>query len=139
MDVEKWLKRLLQITGWLMATAVFAVFLPHDTMGAIHERLGLGNFPEGKIVDYLARSTSAFYAMIGVLYIILARDLRVYAAIITFIAWANIAFGILLTATGWQLAFPLWWTLGEGPLIIVMGFAILWLQKKMPTAEATDR
>ena len=100
MDAGKWLKRLLQITGWLMATAVFAIFLPHDAMGAIHERLGLGNFPEGKIVDYLARSTSAFYAMIGVLYIILARDLRVYAAIITFIAWANIAFGILLTATG---------------------------------------
>ena len=135
MDAEKWLTRLLQITGWLMATAVFAVFLPHDTMGAIHERLGLGAFPEGKIVDYLARSTSAFYAMIGVLYIILARDLRAYAALITFIAWANIAFGILLAVTGLQLGFPLWWTLGEGPLIIVMGFVILWLQRKLQTTE----
>ncbi len=57
---ERVLKLILQINGAVMATALVAVFLPQDWMAAIHQWLGLGKFPEGIIVDYLARSLSAF-------------------------------------------------------------------------------
>ena len=137
MNPEHLLKLILQINGWVMATALIAVFLSHDQMGAIHEWRGLGNFPEGIIVDYLARSLSAFYAIMGMLYLVLARDVRAHASVITFMAWASICFGVGSIVIGLQLGFPTWWTWGEGPFIILYGAAILWLQRKIniPSAE----
>ena len=138
---ERILKLILQINGAVMATALVAVFMSHDQMAAIHQWLGLGKFPEGIIVDYLARSLSAFYAIMGVLYIVLARDIRAYATIITFVAWASICFGVATIIIDLQLGFPAWWTWGEGPFIIVYGAVVLWLQrkaKKTPEEAADD-
>ena len=140
MNPERLLKLILQINGGVMATALIAVFLSHDQMGAIHEWLGLGNFPEGIIVDYLARSLSAFYAIMGILYLVLARDVRAHASVITFMARASICFGVGSIFIGLQLGFPAWWTWGEGPFIILYGAAILWLQWKIniPAAKALE-
>ena len=138
---ERILKLILQINGAVMATALVAVFMSHDQMAAIHQWLGLGKFPEGIIVDYLARSLSAFYAIMGVLYIVLARDIRAYATIITFVAWASICFGVATIIIDLQLGFPAWWTWGEGPFIIAYGAGVLWLQrkvKKTPEEVADD-
>ena len=137
---ERVLKLILQINGAVMATALVAVFMSHDQMAAIHQWLGLGKFPEGIIVDYLARSLSAFYALMGVLYIVLARDIRAYATIITFMAWASICFGVATIIIDLQLGFPAWWTWGEGPFIIVYGAVVLWLQRKVKKTpeEAAD-
>ena len=136
---ERILKLVLQINGWIMATAVFGVFLSHDQMATIHQWLGLGKFPDAKIVDYLARSLSAFYALMGVLYIVLARDIRAYATIITFMAWASICFGVATIIIDLQLDFPAWWTWGEGPFIIMYGAVVLWLQRKVKkTPEEAD-
>ena len=138
---ERILKLILQINGAVMATALVAVFMSHDQMAAIHQWLGLGKFPEGIIVDYLARSLSAFYAIMGVLYIVLARDIRAYATIITFMAWASICFGVATIIIDLQLGFPAWWTWGEGPFIIAYGAVVLWLQrkvKKTPEEVADD-
>tara|TARA_B100001971_G_scaffold12551_1_gene9984 strand:+ start:487 stop:924 length:438 start_codon:yes stop_codon:yes gene_type:complete len=138
---ERVLKLILQINGAVMATALVAVFMSHDQMAAIHQWLGLGKFPEGIIVDYLARSLSAFYALMGVLYIVLARDIRAYATIITFMAWASICFGVATIIIDLQLGFPAWWTWGEGPFIIAYGAGVLWLQrkvKKTPEEVADD-
>jgi len=130
---ERVLKLILQINGAVMATALVAVFMSHDQMAVIHQWLGLGKFPEGIIVDYLARSLSGFYAIIGVLYIVLARDIRAYASIITVTAWASICFGVATIIIDLQLGFPAWWTWGEGPFIIVYGAVVLWLQRKVKT------
>ena len=135
MNPERLLKLILQINGGVMATALIAVFLSHDQMGAIHEWLGLGNFPEGIIVDYLARSLSAFYAIMGILYLVLARDVRAHASVITFMAWASICFGTASIVINLQLDFPAWWTWGEGPFIIVYGGVVLWLQRKIKTTK----
>ena len=92
---ERILKLVLQITGGMMAMAIFAVFLPQDQMADIHQWLNLEKaaFPKTGIVDYLARSLSAFYVLMGMLYIVLARGIRAYAPVIAFAAWANIFFG----------------------------------------------
>jgi len=137
---ERVLKLILQINGAVMATALVAVFMSHDQMAAIHQWLGLGKFPEGIIVDYLARSLSAFYAIMGILYLVLARDIRAHASVITFMAWASICFGVGCIFIGLQLGFPAWWTWGEGPFIILYGAAILWLQWKIniPAAKALE-
>jgi len=136
---ERILKLILQINGAVMATALVAVFMSHDQMATIHQWFGLGKFPDAKIVDYLARSLSAFYALMGVLYIVLARDIRAYATIITFVAWASICFGVATIIIDLQLGFPAWWTWGEGPFIIMYGTVVLWLQRKVKkTPEEAD-
>ncbi len=140
---ERILKLILQINGAVMATALVAVFLPQDWMADIHQWLNLeeAKFPKTSIVDYLARSLSAFYALMGVLYIVLARDIRAYATIITFMAWASICFGVATIIIDLQLGFPAWWTWGEGPFIIAYGAGVLWLQrkvKKTPEEVADD-
>ena len=134
MNPERFLKLILQINGAVMATALVAVFMSHNQMAAIHNKwLGLGKFPDGIIVDYLARSLSAFCALMGVLYIVLARDIRAYATILTFMAWASICFGVAPIIIDLQLNFPAWWTWGEGPFIIIYGAIVLWLQRRMKT------
>ena len=133
---ERILKLILQINGGVMATALVAVFLSHDQMAIIHNKwLGLGEFPKDAIVDYLARSLSAFYAIMGILYLVLARDIRAHATIITFMAWASICFGTASIVINLQLDFPAWWTWGEGPFIILFGTVILWLQRKLKTTK----
>ena len=136
MNPERLLKLILQINGVVLATALIAVFLTHDQMATIHEWLGLGEFPEGIIVDYLARSLSAFYAIMGVLYLVLARDIRAHSSVITFVAWTSICFGVGSIVIDLQLGFPAWWTWGEGPFIILFGTAILWLQRKLKTMKS---
>lgn len=137
-DPERILKLVLQINGWIMATAVFAVFLSHEQMAAIHQWLGLGKFPDAKIVDYLARSLSGFYTIIGVLYIALARDIHAYTSIITLAAWASICFGLGSIIINLQLDFPFWWTWGEGPFITGYGVVVLWLQRKVKKTPEKD-
>lgn len=51
--------------GGLACTAVFAVFLPTAWMAAIRGWLGLGEFPDAAVTQYLTRSVSVFYAMLG--------------------------------------------------------------------------
>ena len=140
MNPERILKLILQINGVVMATAVFAVFLPADWMATIHDKwLGLEpEFPNQPIVIYLARSLSAFYAMIGVLYIIMARDVRAYALLITVMAWASICFGVATIVIDLQLGFPAWWIWGESPYIIAYGVAVLCLQAKMKSDEHAE-
>ena len=140
MNPERILKLILRINGVVMATAVFAVFLPADWMATIHDKwLGLEpEFANQPIVIYLARSLSAFYAMMGILDLILARDVRVYAPVISFMAWASLCFGAATIIIDLQLDFPAWWTWGEGPYICAYGAAVLWLQAKMKSDEHAE-
>ena len=62
---DKVLVLLLRIVGVGALFALVAVFMPVSWMAATHRWLGLGEMPTGPIVEYLARSLSAFYAIMG--------------------------------------------------------------------------
>ena len=62
--VTAWALRLVGLSAIL---AIVAVVMPFSWMAAAHEFLGMGEMPEGAIVDYLARSLSAVYVVLGVL------------------------------------------------------------------------
>ena len=61
--VTAWIFRLVGLSGML---AIVAVVMPFSWMAETHEYLGLGKMPEGAIVEYLARSLSAVYVVLGV-------------------------------------------------------------------------
>ena len=55
---------LLRIIGVSSLFAMIFVAAPHSWMRDIHQLAGLGVMPDTPVVWYLARSTSAFYAIV---------------------------------------------------------------------------
>ncbi len=127
---DKALVWLLRIFGGMSLLAVVAVCMPGSWMAACHEWLGLGEFPDAPIVDYLARSLSAFYAIMGGLVLLISRDVRRHATIISYVAIVCIAFGGTLVAIDVRLALPTWWVVVEGPFVAGLGAVILILQAR---------
>lgn len=117
----RYLTLLLRIGGAVLLTAFFAVLLPADWMAASHEWLGLGEFPHMPVVDYLARSVAALYGFHGILLFIVATDPVKYRAIVTYLAFMNIALGLMLIAIDLYAGLPAWWTLVEGPTVVMIG------------------
>ncbi|MBI5397130.1 MAG: hypothetical protein HZA91_17670 [Verrucomicrobia bacterium] len=130
MNAERILKIFLRVYGAVAGLAIFAVFMPRAWMAATHEAIGLGKFPDGAIVEYLARSLSALYAFHGGLLWLVSRDVRRYAAIIAYIAVVGIAFSLLILALDVSLQLPVWWILGEGPCVLVISGVVLVLLAK---------
>jgi len=125
---ERYLKILLRVMAVVTGSAAFAVIMPRVWMDAVHRWIGLGPLPEGVIVDYLARSLSAFYVFLGGLQWIVSCDVRRYRNVIAYLAWAAILFSIVVTVIDLQLGLPLCWTLGEGPPTLALGVIVLVLQ-----------
>lgn len=108
--------------------ALPAVFLPVTAMNYFHGQLGLGPLPEGPIVQYLARSLSAFYAAFGSLTLLLATDIKRYAPLITWWGIVALVFGGLLAGIDTMAGMPTSWMLGEVVFLACAGAAVLLLQ-----------
>jgi hypothetical protein len=120
---------LLRFAGAITASAFLTIVLPVDWMASTHSALGLGEFPRAPVVDYLARSIAALYGFHGVLLLIVSADPIKYKMIVSYVAFMNVAFGLIVLAIDVHAGMPLLWTLGEGPPIVVLGVAIALLSK----------
>lgn len=137
---ERLLIFLLRLGAVLTGSAIFAVFLPAETMAAIHERLGLGDFPDTALTSYLTRSLSAMYAFHGALLFILSTDVRRYRTAIIFLGWSTAALGAAMLGIDLHAPMPLWWTLAEGPWVIAIGAFLATLARRLePSSRATRR
>jgi hypothetical protein len=132
---ERILVILLRAIAAAASLAVVPVFMPHAWMDACHAWLGLDTLPETPIIVYLTRSLSAMYAFHAGLLWIVSRDVRRYAAIITYIALAVMVFGAVMLWIDVRAGLPLYWIAGEGPFTIGMGLAILILQRKASSGQ----
>jgi len=99
--------------------------MPYAWMNTIHQWLGMGQLPSEPIVGYLARSTSAFYALLGALLWVVSFDLVRHRLILRFLGVAIIVFGVMLLAVDFIEGMPLWWSLWEGPINMAFGTIIL--------------
>jgi len=122
------LRLVLIACGALTLLALPAVFLPTSAMNAFHRGLGLGPLPDGPIVQYLARSLSAFYAAFGSLTLLLASDVERFAPLITWWGVTAIAFGLLLIGIDLTAGMPIPWMFGEVMFLVCAGAAVLLLQ-----------
>ncbi len=126
--------RVIGITGLF---AIPAIFLPYSWMNAIHEYMGLGELPDAPIVSYLARSLSAFYAIVSTIILFISFDIRHYRSFVKLWAIIVIVTGFVLLGIDITAGTPTSWTLGEGPPTIVVGLVVLWLQRKI-TVKSDD-
>ena len=92
------MRLLLRLIGTAAPLAVVAVVMPYSWMDAIYEWLGIGRLPSDPIVGYLARSTSAFYALLGGLLWAVSFDPQRHRLALQYLGVAIIVFGGALSA-----------------------------------------
>ncbi|MHC4557482.1 MAG: hypothetical protein ACYTFW_07700 [Planctomycetota bacterium] len=122
---DRFFKLFLRILGTAALLAVVAVVMPYSWMNAIHQWLGMGQLPPEPIVGYLARSTSAFYALLGGLLWVVSWDLHRHKLVLCYLGAGIILFGMILFAVDLLEGLPLYWSLFEGPINTVFGVVIL--------------
>ncbi len=122
---------ILRVVGVLCCAAIIASVMPRSWITGIHEWLGLGEFPNEPIAEYLARSVSGLYVILGGVTIALSMDVRHYAPIIRFYAIVSMGFGVLLVAIDVTSGMPMYWVLSEGPTAIVLGLVIHVLARRV--------
>ena len=113
-----------------MVVAFLAMLMPTAWMASTHRWLGLGEFPDRPVVEYLARSISALYGFHGVLLLIVAGDTVHYRALVNYVAIMNVAFGLIVFAIDLEAGMPLFWTAAEGPPIAVFGVLLFLLGRR---------
>jgi hypothetical protein len=119
----------LRFLGTCALFAVIAVFNPTSWMAATHEKLGLGELPEAPIVEYLARSLSAFYFFFGLLSLLAASDVDRYRPMSRILAATFLLMGVLFVWFGVAHDLPGWWPLFQGAPQVVLGALLLFLTR----------
>jgi hypothetical protein len=122
-DPERLLVWLLRLFGASTLIALGAVFMPHDWMNLIHQRLGMGDLPDLPIVGYL---------------ILVSRDVRRYLPIIRFFGVASAGMGVLLFGLDLAVGMPVFWTVAEGPPVVALGLVILLLARRVKVGPPTS-
>ena len=131
---EKVLKWLLVVLGGLAATAVVPMIVPFSWMQRVNDGLGLAPLVETPLTQYLTRSLSALYAMVGVMTVYLGLDVRRYRRLILFIGWLTGLLGLALTVIDFAVGMPPSWTWGEGPPTVACAWAMIWLARRVRPA-----
>jgi hypothetical protein len=122
---ERLFRLLLRVVGTAALLAIPFVFVPYAGMNAIHRGLGMGRLPDAPVVGYLARSTSAFYAILGGLLWLVSFDLRRHRPVLVYLGVTTLLFGLACFAVDFLEGMPRWWALGEGSFNTLFGIALL--------------
>ena len=126
----------------MLLAAIVPVFFSYSLMNRLHGLLGLGELPQTVIVDYLTRSVSMIYVLHGAICFFLTFDLRRYLPLIRFIAVMHFLFGWMVFGIDLVAKLPLFWTIGEGPMVALFGTFIFFYagscQAEIEQAKPTE-
>jgi hypothetical protein len=135
---ELWLKIFLQLSGLTLALAAVALFMPASWMAWAHQRMGMGQFPAAPIAEYLARLTSALYALLGVLVLLLARDIRRYSQLIACMAIGIPAVSFSVALMCLHQGMPLSWLVSDAISCVLFCVVTLVLLRQIRKHHAAD-
>ena len=110
---ERLLALWLRIGGTVCASALIAVVMPRDWHAATHAALGLGEFPEAPIAEYLARGMSGMCGFYGLLLLYLSSHVAAQLRLIAWQAIALTAISLLSTVSLARHGMPGWWLYGD--------------------------
>jgi hypothetical protein len=125
MTRDRFLTLFLRIVGTVAGSAALCAVMPLRAMDAAHRALGMGPLPSEPIVEYLARSTSGFYALLGALLWALSLDLDRYRPLVLAAGLALILLGLLLLWTDITAGLPWFWQAAEGPIDALFGVILV--------------
>ncbi|MBI1830142.1 MAG: hypothetical protein HYR84_01670 [Planctomycetes bacterium] len=127
---ETYLVWYLRGTAAILMSAAMAVFLPTAWMGAIHDWLGLGVFPDAPLVQYLTRSVSLLYAMLGAMYWFMSHDVRRYLPLLRFSIPCTVVFAAVVIGLDVWIPMPTGWIVGESVSIVAWTIGLWWLVRR---------
>ena len=131
----KALSWLLILLGGVAMLAVVPMVMPTAWMEAVNDSIGLGPFHRSPLMEYLTRSLSALYALIGTLILYVGLNVRRYLPLIVIVGWLTVALGVALTGIDFAVGMPASWSWSEGPPTVVLGWAFVWLARRAATAR----
>jgi hypothetical protein len=133
---ERALKLLLQVVGIVSLPAIIAVFMPYSWLVRGVELAEPGT-PVRVLVSYLARLLSAFYVLLGLMFLVFAGDVRRYAVPIRLVAlWSLMAvvgfliYGVPALVKG-GFGWFIWFAAGDVAFGFTLAVTILLLQRRM--------
>jgi hypothetical protein len=135
-SADRALTWLLRADAAVLLAAVVPVFFPTDLMSEMHQRLGLGEFPHGRLTEYLTRSVAASYALHGFVVLLLSADVRRYRPLVAPLAAGHLVFAVVLLGIDLYAGMPGWWTVVEVGTIAGVAIAILLVNRWAKAAES---
>jgi hypothetical protein len=124
----------LRATAVLLLLAFAGAALPESWMRAAYESGGLGPWPGGALLVYLARAVSLLYGFYGVLALYLSFDVPRYLPLIRFLAIASFPFVPVMFVVIWTAGLPAVWAVCESTSILVI--SALWYVASRPAKLA---
>lgn len=125
---------ILKITLWICGlgclSAIPFIFLPWHIIGDILIWFGVEPIPDIVNLQYFSRIAYGVFGMIGIYFIILARNPLAYGPMLYLGAYGLIAFGILSFILGIVLNIPRIIFLGDAIFGILIGIIIIILSSK---------
>lgn len=115
---------MLRTEAFIQISAIVAVVMPFRWMIDINAWLGFEPLPEKPVVEYLARSLSAFYVWHGAITWLLSTNVQRYQHLLRFWAITFSIFGVVLLLINLASGLPPLWSWGEGIYVIVFGIVI---------------
>ena len=131
---EKSLKWLLLVLGGLATTAVVPMVMPFSWMQRVNDALGLSPLVDTPLTQYLTRSLSAVYSLLGVMTIYIGLDVRRYRRLIILVGFLTGLLGLALIFIDYAAGLPASWVWGEGPPTIVCAWVMVWLARRVRPA-----
>src|SRR5262245_42605227 len=122
--LQSWL---LRLTGTVETLAFFAVIMPRQWMEVSHQWLGMGEMPDGAVVNFMIRQASFIYGLHGVLLWLLSLDVVRYRPLVIFTGISYALSAPVLFAIDWKTGMPWFWTVGDSVACFGVGVALLWL------------
>jgi hypothetical protein len=119
-----WLVLVLRATAVLLLLALVGAAMPESWMKAVYEWGGLGPWPGGALLVYLARAVSILYGFYGLLALYLSFDVRRYLPLIRFMALVSFPVAPVMFLVIWTAGLPTVWAVGEPTSIVVI--SALW-------------
>ncbi|MBS3763203.1 MAG: hypothetical protein KGZ25_07880 [Planctomycetes bacterium] len=119
------LKVCLWIIGVLYLLSVVGLFLPMSTLESLAHAVAEGEIPQSPAFAYAVRVLSGTFVLIGIFYIILAREPERYPVLVPFSGVGSIAIGLISGVAGGLGQLPMAWFLGDCLSLSCFGVLIL--------------
>jgi len=120
---------LLRLTGTVEFGAFLAVAMPRRWMEIGHHWLGLGEMPEGPIVDFIIRQASFTYGLHGVLLWLLSSDVARFRPLVVFSGISYLLAAPVFFLIDWNSGMPWFWTVGDVGSCLCVGVGLLLLDR----------
>lgn len=128
----------LKIALWIAAigclTAVPFIFLPWAVVETIGSWFGVEPLPDTPVAIYFFKIAFGIFGLIGVFFIILARNPLTYGPMLHLAIFGTILFGFLALIVGFAIGLPPIVYIGDGLSGVVLGFAMLIFSSKSKQA-----